>query len=234
MPNYWREADKLDAQNTYELDFNPQQTPLQNTRQFYKPPSLQNMLTIKNTAVIEKSLNLKTTLYVEGDVHIMNNIINENKDLTTLNQINLIYIIVKGDIFIDHSVTQIDAVLIAMPKNDKKGRIYTCYIDDLSTVDNIDLESLSVLQDKTPDERKEQNIKYDQSCREKLTVNGALIARQVHLGRVTKPATAIEPEKTITEEINLLPEYFVGSPQLPAHTDWFYKSDSITILPTNF
>ena len=238
MPNYWREVDKeLDAHDppSPEIDLGDDLTreDIQNTRKLYVPQA--EKFTITNTDP-DADLQLKTTIYVKGDLYINANIINENEELTTQNQIYLIYLIVKGNIFIASDVTRIDAVLIAMPSDEdhsQKGRIYTCYIEGLtdSTDSTLDIHSYDTLIDKDAMMLEDTNQLHEQECRTRLTVNGALIARQVHLGRVTNPD---EDDGRITEEINLLPEYFIGSPQLPPHSDWFYKSDSITTLPTNF
>ena len=239
MPNYWREVDKeLKAQDSMGIDLGIDLTraDIQNTRQLYVPQA--EKFTITNTDPTV-DLELKTTIYVEGDLYINDNIINENEELTTQNQIYLIYLIVKGNIFIASDVTRIDAVLIALPSNHlampktppEKGRIYTCYIEGL-TNSTLDIHSYDILIDKDDMALDDTNRKHEQTCRQRLTVNGALIARQVHLGRVTDPDNIVDGR--ITEEINLLPEYFIGTPQLPPHSDWFYKSDSITTLPTNF
>ena len=77
---------------------------------------------------------------------------------------------------------------------------------------------------------------FDQSCSaKKLTVNGALIAREIHLGRTYVDKTQpYDTGKFVSEEINLLPEYFIGTPNLPGFEDWLHRSDSIHILPVNF
>ena len=192
IPNYWREVDKeLKAQDSIGIDLGVDltQEAIQNTRQLYVPKSEE--FTITNTPDPTVDLELKTTIYVEGDLYINNNIINENEELTTQNQIYLIYIIVKGDIFIDASVTQIDAVLIAMPSDDDphipEGRIYTCYIKNLTDINGIDIHSYKTLIDKDDMALDDTNREHEQACRTRLTVNGALIARQVRLGRVTDP-----------------------------------------------
>ena len=146
---------------------------------------------------------------------------------------------------IDHSVSQIDAVLIAMPDNNlkttslsnalSKGRIHTCHID-------------SVHQPMTDCRRFTRPGRPDRSGRPKgntyassingclnyLTINGALIARQIRLGRTTRSATTQAPNFPVSEEINLWPAYSIGRPLLPTYDDWLYGSDSITILPVNF
>ncbi len=150
------------------------------------------------------------------------------------NEVGHLYIIVKGDIFIEPNVTQIDSILVAYtddpnpnPNPNVGGRIFTCNFD---TDQNINLESLE-----DPDANKElidESLKYNQKCQQKLVVNGALIGREIHLGRIFD-TTAPKPDP-VAEEINLTPEYFIGTPQLPEFSEWIYSSDSVTILPANF
>ena len=231
MPDYWRQTQHLGtALGNDKLDL----TSLpQNSETYYKP--LNGVLSL----LVPSSLDLKTAIYVEGDLLITQNIINNSSNLSKLNQINSIYLIVKGDILIDHSVTQIDAVLVAMPSDEnhsREGRIYTCYIDGLSDGANINLDSPVELQKKIASKLAAENIRYAQECVNQLVINSALMARRIHLGRTTSSDSNSPGYSTypVSEEIYLPIGYFIGTPQLPAYTDWFYKADSITILPVNF
>ena len=235
MPNYWRRVPHLESPLA-EANLNLANL-AQNSETYYQPPLPDEVLSL---SAPNNDLDLKAAVYVEGDLLITSNIINNNANMKQLNEIQSIYLIVQGDIFIDPAVTQIDAVLVAMPSDgvlhSQKGRIYTCYLDNLSAVDSINLDSLRELQQKTSTKRQAENVRYAQECVEQLVINGALIARRIHLGRTTSsdsnsPGYATYP---VAEEIYLRPEYFIGTPQLPTHSDWFYKSDSVTILPVNF
>ena len=232
LSNYWRRAPELGEpleDETLSLSH------LSQNSETYYTPKPSGMLSLSAPS---NNLDLKATVYIEGDLLITQDIINSNGNLKKFNEIQSIYLIVKGDIFIAPSVTKIDAVLVAMPDEShlQEGRIYTCYIDGLSAVDGIDLDSLIELQKKPPEKLKKENKRYAQECVKQLIINGALVARQIHLGRTTNSDSSSLGYATypVSEEVNLPPEYFVDIPQLPAHSDWFYKSDSITILPVNF
>ncbi len=255
MPNYWRRAGQLDADDADEVNINE----LNNDDELlYKPAG--NLLTLKSSALTPiVDLDLKATIYVEGNLLIKTDIINKNEHLSKLNQIKLIYLIVKGDILIDPDVTRIDAVLVAMPEDELnlKGRIYTCYIPGIS--DNsisgsnlkydleLDLEKLQgAIQGAINDNggsstglnQLVENLQYAAQCIKQLQINGALIAQRIHLGRVTSSKRGSTPvvdgTYPVSEEINLYPEYFIGIPRLPIYYEWLYSSDSITVLPINF
>ena len=247
MPNYWRRAEELKPTPS-DIQLSSGATTFHNKERLFVPPTAGlDKVELSTTILPPADLGLKATIYIDGDLIIRNDIRNDNGALDTFNQINQIYLIVKGDILIDPTVSRIDAVLVAMPSNYDtkpqpstfaKGRIYTCYVEDngkgvnLSTEVSIDLHSHHATQKtKTEPELDEENRGYARQCSQhKLTINGALIARQIRLGRTIDPASL----DVVREEINLLPEYFISIPLLPAHSDWFYGSDSITILPTNF
>ncbi len=61
------------------------------------------------------------------------------------------------------------------------------------------------------------------------------IIDEVHM--LTKEATGT-PEydynNSSSETVNLLPEYLLGTPELPIFPDQIYKSDSISVHPLNF
>ena len=190
------------------------------------------------------NLNLKTTIYVDGDVWIKDNIYNNNDPLPWTHpvQIGYIFIIARGNIYIDPSVTNIDAILVAYPEfnnHKQSGQIWTC--------DPAGLDQYS----------------HYSACWRKLVINGALIAQNLHLGRFTsdrdsgdvgtveaidcletsshfvaKPSDPItycvNPKNRAGEEINLLPEYYIGLPSLPAWDEWMYERDSFAIKALNW
>ena len=235
MPNYWRQVQHLESPLP-EANLNLANL-AQNSETYYRPPLPDEVLSLSAPS---NDLDLKAAVYVEGDLLITSDIINDNADMKQFNEIQSIYLIVQGDIFIDPAVTQIDALLVAMPSDGKnhsqEGRIYTCYLDNLSAVDSVNLDSLRELQRKTSSKRQAENVRYARECVEQLVINGALIARRIHLGRTTSSDSNSLGYATypVAEEVYLRPEYFIGTPQLPPHSDWFYKSDSVTILPVNF
>ena len=233
MPNWWRQTNQLGNPLTdASLDLDPAIRTESDLEQFYEPTG--GVLSLKTGNVAD--LDLKATIYVKGDLLITEDIINLNENLEKLNQIKTIYLIVQGDIFIEPDVAQIDAVLIAMPTDHpigqtQDGRIFTCYIPNVTDDPSIDLHSYDEILEKTDAERTAQNVEYSDQCNnEKLIINGAVAARQIRFGRMTDP----NDDDFVREEINFLPEYFVGISLLPSHTDWYYRPDSITILPINF
>ena len=227
MPNWWRQTDQLGDPLTYtDLDFALHAS--SDMRGFYEPTG--GLLSLKTGN--KPDLNLKAAIYVKGDLLISENINNLNQGLSKLNQIKSIYLIVQGNIFIAPTVTQIDAVLIAMPTDfnqARDGRIFTCYIAGV-TDGSDDLHGATSLNS--------GQQAHASQCINQLIVNGALTARQIRLGRVTNSdpnsQTVLNGTYPVSEIINLLPEYHVSTPLLPSHSEWFYNSDSITVLPINF
>lgn len=253
IPNYWRGASNLDFIPTDSLEIG---TRTGVVNDIAHKPSIEPYITLTNSSA-SSDLKLKTTIYIEGDLLIADNILNNSSSTwDNFNKIGYITIIVKGDILIRQNVSQIDAVLIAYPEtgreiqnieDDKKGRIYTCYPE------SIDIDTVAFQLDEDIDssiERLTWNSSFyngiipdsvipdvfKESCSfKRLVVNGALIAREIHLGRTYVDTTQpYDIGYFVSEEINLLPEYFIGIPNLPGFEDWLHRSDSIHILPVNF
>ena len=245
IPNYWRGASSLDFVPTDTLDIG---TILGPANVAHKP-DIEPYITLTNASALS-DLQLKATIYIEGDLLIKSDIYNNSSGTQwkKFNEIGYITIIVKGDILIDPSVSRIDAVLIAYPntgddihniEDDKKGRIYTCYFDHYPVTRGIPfIDDPTYTLDKKTDGSTAlitNSELYNNNCETKLVVNGALVAREIHLGRTyvnkTQPYVI---GYAVSEEINLLPEYFIGIPNLPGFEDWLHRSDSIHILPVNF
>lgn len=105
----------------------------------------------------------QTTVYVDGNVYINTNIVYAGT--WTSSNIPNFRMIVRGNIYIDLNVNQIDGIYIAQANSaGNGGEIYTC----ASTVDGYAA---------IPGDRM-----YNE-CTRKLTVNGAFIAKQVRLMR---------------------------------------------------
>ena len=204
---------------TLEVDLNSLE---HNDRKRYEL-SRGESLKIKNTSTT--GLGLKATIYVNGDVYIADNIENnQNATWFDPSEIGYLTIIARGDINIAPEVERIDALLVAYPRfensNILDGNIRTCYYN------YIDYSNL-----------------HFSTCDKQLVINGAVIAEKIHFGRVygsvkleplpvplpTTPATT-----QAAEIINLLPEYFVGVPELPLFPDQIYKTDSLSTRPANF
>ena len=167
IAHYWREVEKL------ELSAKPSPLTLDlkteldaNERRRYELLAGEK-LELSVSGALD---GLKATLYVEGDVLISENIIQNGGPWYDPSEIGYLSIIVKGNIDIAPNVDRIDAVLVAYPQLDAAdnvvdGRIRTCWHPDL-----IDPAS--------PD-----NIHFH-TCDKQLVINGALIAEKVLFGRV--------------------------------------------------
>ena len=223
IANYWREVEKLTAEPASpNLDLSWLQN---NDRQLYEADPPGSSLEIENTRTPD-SLNLKATIYVDGDVYITDDIINNDANTPKWynpSQIGYLSIIARGDINIAPDVKQIDAVLVAYPKEDSGGNIVagtgtirTCYASHINAGNHFG------------------------ECGEQLVVNGALIAEKVLFGRVFASVKqeidfpADSGNTKASEVINLLPEYFIGIPELPLFPDQVYKTDSVSTQPVNF
>lgn len=155
-----------------------------------------------------------TVTYIDGDATITGNIIYTGSGgWAALSQIPSYYLIVRGNIYIDSSVTRLDGVYIAQPKTDgTKGKIYTC----TSGSSQIAAGNL-------------YNI-----CNTKLTINGAFMAQQVKFLRANgslKNSSNNEPltSANIAEVFVFSPELWLTNPGISPGNSSEY--DSITSLP---
>ena len=230
IANYWREVDELtavanDAPGIPDINIDLD-TLNNNDRKHYVLKQAQKLI-INSSGSLD---SLKATLFIEGEgsVYIRGDIIN-NRITTHWNhpsEIGYIMLIVRGNIYIEPTVERIDAVLVAYPElssagigslgQAKYGQIWTCYFEGIN----------------------EDN--HFNNCNTKLTINGAVIAQKVILGRIYKSikevASGVAEDIDISqasEEINLLPEYLLGTPELPIFPDQLYKSESVSSLPVN-
>ncbi len=141
----------------------------------------------------------RATIYSAGDVYIDDNI---SYDTNFAAGIPYLTIIAKGNIYIDASVTNIDALLIAQPTDTtgaEGGRIYTCAQRAGFSFSLYDQASIYA------------------ACSNKLTIHGAMIAQQVRFfrtnGTLGQAGTPEFPNTaTIAEVIDTTPEFFMGTP----------------------
>ena len=220
IAHYWREVERLDETtkpSPLTLDIKAELG--SNERRRYEKLSAGEKLELTASAPLD---DLKATLYVEGDVYIKEDLINNGGRWHDPSEIGYLSIIAKGNIYIDPAVEQIDALLVAYPKLDSAnnvvdGRIRTCWYAGIDA-------------SKT----------HFNTCDKQLVINGALIAEKILFGRVfasVKQETVYPAAPTTTraaEVINLLPEYLIGSPELPLFSDQIYKTDSFLNKPSNF
>lgn len=154
-----------------------------------------NNLTVRANA---SNFNKQAFIYVDGNVIIKNNIrFQPGKYLA---------IIAKGDIYIDKSVTRLDGLYVAQPRNSSSGgKIYTCADTSSATPQDIALDA-----------------RYTQ-CQAQLVINGAFAAKDVKFHRVANslrdsvsketPSNFSDGTGTKAAEIfNFSPEIYLYTP----------------------
>jgi hypothetical protein len=132
----------------------------------------------------------QTTIYVDGDVTIDGNITNAtNWDPTNPHDVPFLTIIAKGNITLTSNVTQVDGLFIAQP-----------------TVTDNDINNYSGGQFNT----------CDDFCPQQLTVNGAVIAQEIHLlranGTLNGPSVPNNLTANPAEIFNYTPAMVIGVP----------------------
>jgi hypothetical protein len=116
--------------------------------------------------------NRKHTVYVDGDVFIRDNIMYNTNYAAGTSAIPSFTLVVRGNIYVENDVTQLDGLYIAQPRDGSpnSGRIYTCAnAAGNAILDGGGLFSLCGAPNPTNPPR--------------LTVNGAFIAQRVILNR---------------------------------------------------
>ena len=210
-------------------------------------------LDIENSATDSNLGSVKATIFVEGDLYIKSNILNNrNYFWTHPIQIGYLLFIVKGNIYIDKDVDVIDALLVAMPDgSDDKGQIWTCtrYVGGNSEITNGKKHwDYCGGGDGTGSPGNNVNVN-------KLVINGALVGKSVRFGRLVESVNrAKQPYQTATsscldlnnkclsslannyasEEINLVPEYYLANPSFPTLNNNLNAPDSFSEMPLNF
>jgi hypothetical protein len=123
-------------------------------------------------------------IYVEGDVYIEDNIKYDTTFTGSIDSIPSFALVVKGNIYVDRKVTQLDGLYIAQPKADgTKGKIYTCAdnsgapITDATVLFNECGGNIQYV----GNDRVACNIQSGEP--RQLTVNGAFVAQRVVLNR---------------------------------------------------
>lgn len=107
----------------------------------------------------------KINIYIDGNLYLDGNIIYDGSGGWNTGNIPMLRIIVRGNIFIDNDVSQIDGLYVAQPSSSTNGIIATC------TTGSSPYAPLPL------------NGRLGSDCDKKLTVNGSLVARQVRLMR---------------------------------------------------
>ncbi len=160
-------------------------------------------VTISNVSSDYKSVNdltigggglddgARTTIVVNGNLRIENDIVYNNTSWTTIDEIPLFRVYVTGNIYIDGNVERLDGQYTA------KGRISTCTeAADAIITDPADPDDSAWVAD----------------CRNKLTVNGAFISNDINLHRVS--GTVADSSAGELSSSTHIAESFVFSPEL--------------------
>jgi len=202
---------------------NPAPTPLSNSfnvgtlaqDQYLAPNGLTSDVSAGGTATIP--VGTSTTVFVNGNVYISHNIVYAAG--YTSDNVPKFALVVKGNIYIDPSVTQLDGLYIAQPSTGNiDGDIWTCHDSSNTTPDGYWIGA---------------------NCGNKLTFNGAVIAKQVEFLRINGDlANAPDNEgvgsNNMAETINYIPAMVIGGPffnQLPSQNP---KINSLISLPPIF
>ena len=167
------------------------------SKQYLITPS--GILSINTSGLI--GANKRTTVFVDGNVFISSNITYANRSTYTADTAPKLTLVVRGSVYVAPDVSQLDGLYIAQPKTSSPnpdtadtGVIWTCHTNDT----NAPTDAFISL-----------------ACRNKLTVNGAFIAKQVNLLRANGDiATAANGEASssgnIAEVFNFTPEMVTG------------------------
>jgi hypothetical protein len=125
-------------------------------------------------------------------------------------------VVVRGNIYINHTVQQLDGWYIAQStaggtpaSND--GRIWTCRDGSVGSTDDIWIRT---------------------SCKSPLTVNGSLTAKQVNFGRITENGNPLPAAPT--EVVNYVPEMALGGGFFNQQNSASGKIQSLISLPPVF
>lgn len=232
-PDYFTETqfstDAKKPDGTARVNIEPNNSPvniqfLDDQEQTIKTPPSGNVLLRAPAAY---NFSRHHTVYVEGDVFIENNIV-YIPSYPNIQSIPSFALIVRGNIYIDNNVTQLDGMYVAQPKSDgTKGRIYTCarvaggYVPVTDSALMFSACGASGLQPR-------------------LTVNGALIAQRVLFNRTIgslrdsryQEGPYMPNASSAAEIINFSPEMFLSPPVFRATgTATSGDYDYITTLP---
>lgn len=158
---------------------------------------------------------LRHTIYVTGDVIITEDIIYPTGNTTNLpafDRLPYLTVVVRGNIFIEKDVSQLDGLYIAQRNGGAGGRIMTCRDNNGGFIAPPDVSA---------------------NCTQKLIVNGAFVANEIYLQRsigTLSTGTAGERANSnnIAEVFQGTPEFYIGRPVFKSTTGLY---DSVRMLP---
>ena len=169
------------------------------------------------------------TIYVDGDLTIAGDITIKNTSAApTINDIPSLTVIVRGDIYVDHSVKRIEGTFVAEPKDgptsDAGGTIITCSNNDADYTDQTQLIT-----------------NCGSTSSSSLSVYGSMIARRVKFTRLKWSVSSAlagdtigaggVPAGTAAEKFIFTPETWLAAPTQNSSTNTY---DAITSLPPVF
>ncbi len=182
------------------------------------PPSFNSMVTDSYAAsgtttitggIVDK--NERIALFVDGDLFISGNI-TYAAGTWTLAEMPLLRIIVRGNVYVGRTVTQLDGLFVAQKMNDTTGNFYTCATGASALPLNGALYN---------------------TCNTKLTINGAVIANRLHLLRTVGSLSQSTPGESAatnnaSEVFNYDPAHWLRQPLEDVPTPGY---DAIISLP---
>lgn len=151
--------------------------------------------------------NTQITLYVNGNVDIVNDICYTSSWTSSFDRLNIPYfsLIVKGNIIVHSTVTELDGLYVAQPRDKTDGIFATCEAGGF--------------------------------CNKQLTVNGAVLAQSVELKRERGTVGPLELDKNgigdgePAEIFNYTPSMTLGVPNFSSK---YVSAESIFSLPPVF
>lgn len=183
----------------------------------------QNLITTGGILTVRADPNIganqHVTVFVSGNVWINQNITYADRSTYDANTVPKFALVVKGNIYIDPSVTRLDGVYIAQPTSNTStdtGVIWSCH-------------------DNSTDVPKDSFVR---GCTNQLVVNGAFIAGQVNLLRTVGDVASAAPGESangnIAEVFNFTPEMILGGPFFNPSTSNANRVESLISLPPVF
>ncbi len=176
--------------------------------QYLAPAGLTSDISAGANATIAAGKEI--TLFIDGNAYISHNIAYAGS--YTSDNVPKFALVVRGNIYIAPGVTRVDGLYIAQPAaNGSGGSLWTCH-------DNVN---------KNPD----GYWIYD-NCKSPMTINGAIMARQVDLMRINGDIG--DNNSNPAEVINYTPAMVIGGSFFNTPPDSDPKIDSLISLPPVF
>lgn len=156
------------------------------------------------------AISNRVTLYINGDLYITKNIVYAGNNWS-VDSMPMFKVVVRGNIYIDKSVSRLDGLYFAQPAGaDTKGIIYTCA---LSAAPYTDMAAV-----------------YNDCSGNTLTVNGSFAAREIQLLRTGGESLRnVSDGSSVAEKFNFNPMLWIAQP--PVTNSSAAPYDAIASLP---